>query len=71
MASLPHDVWLNIAQFTPVSTILNLLSLNSTFFNLAMDYRYRQMSFAYLDNRMVRNVVRLKYVASHIALLPV
>ncbi|KAF8184470.1 hypothetical protein BJ912DRAFT_853076 [Pholiota molesta] len=60
MTTIPHEIWLHIAQFIPVRVLLSLISLNSTFFQLAMDYRYRQMSFAYLDNRMIRSLVRLR-----------
>jgi hypothetical protein len=62
MPTLPHDVWLHVAQFIPALNIPDLISINSTFFDLAMDSRYRQMSFAYLDHKMVRNLARLKYV---------
>ena len=60
MPALPHDVWLHIAQFIPAKDIPGLISLNSAFFNIAMDSRYRQVSFAYLDNKMLRNLTRLK-----------
>ncbi|KAF9485576.1 hypothetical protein BDN70DRAFT_988777 [Pholiota conissans] len=60
MCPIPHEIWLHIAQFIPVRVLLNLISVNSTFFELAMDYRYRQMSFAYLDKRMIRSLVRLR-----------
>ncbi|KAF8957119.1 hypothetical protein BDZ97DRAFT_121376 [Flammula alnicola] len=60
MTAIPHEIWLHIAQFIPVRTLQDLIGLNSTFFELAMNYRYRQMSFAYLDNRMLRSLARLK-----------
>ncbi|KAG6812048.1 hypothetical protein H0H92_004632 [Tricholoma furcatifolium] len=60
MFSLPHEIWLHVAQFIPASVLEGLISVNSTFYDLAMDCRYRQMSFAFLDSRMERNVARLK-----------
>ncbi|KAG6849145.1 hypothetical protein H0H93_010934 [Arthromyces matolae] len=57
---LPHDLWLHVAQFVPASLLERLISVNSAFYDIAMDCRYRQMSFAFLDSRMMRNVVRLK-----------
>jgi len=60
MPNLPHDVWLHIAHFIPPSALPDLISLNSTFFDLAMDCRYRQMTFAYLSDKMLRNLTRLK-----------
>lgn len=60
MVLLPHDIWLNVASFVKPSSLESLMSLNSTFFHLAMDIRYRQISFAFLDNNMLRNLVRLQ-----------
>ncbi|KAF8159281.1 hypothetical protein B0H34DRAFT_655178 [Crassisporium funariophilum] len=60
MATIPHDIWLHIAQFVPALFLSDLISLNSAFFHIAMDCRYRQMSFAYLDNRMLRSLSRLR-----------
>ncbi|KAF9563585.1 hypothetical protein CPC08DRAFT_632652 [Agrocybe pediades] len=60
MSTFPHEIWLHIAHFLPALVIQDLMALNSTFFDIAMDYRYRQMSFAYLDNRMLRSLSRLK-----------
>ncbi|KAF8815391.1 hypothetical protein BYT27DRAFT_7333934 [Phlegmacium glaucopus] len=57
---LPRDIWLHVAQFLPGLFLCDLISLNSTFFEIAMDYRYRQMSFAYFDNRMIRSLSRLR-----------
>ena len=60
---LPPDIWLNIASFLPALVLCELISLNSTFFEIAMDYRYRQLSFAYFDNRMLRSISRLRYIS--------
>ncbi|KAF8075229.1 hypothetical protein FPV67DRAFT_1382064, partial [Lyophyllum atratum] len=60
MLDLPHEIWLHIAQFIPASCLEGLISVNSTFYDIAMDCRYRQMSFTFLDNKMLRNIVRLK-----------
>ncbi|GLB41555.1 hypothetical protein LshimejAT787_1001550 [Lyophyllum shimeji] len=60
MVDLPHEIWLHIAQFIPASVLEGLISVNSTFYDIAMDCRYRQMSFAFFDNRMLRNIVRLR-----------
>ncbi|KAG5637392.1 hypothetical protein H0H81_004700 [Sphagnurus paluster] len=60
MVNLPHEIWSHIAHFVPPSNLERLISVNSTFYDIAMDCRYRQLSFAYLDDRMLRNIVRLK-----------
>ncbi|KAF8888087.1 hypothetical protein BD779DRAFT_477683 [Infundibulicybe gibba] len=57
---IPHDIWVHIAQFIPALALRNLFSVNRTFFHIAMDYRYRQISFAYLNDHMLRSLVRLK-----------
>lgn len=67
MKDIPHDIWLHIAEYIPALVLRNLLIVNRSFFDIAMDCRYRQMSFVYLDNRMVRNLVRLKYVVQNMA----
>lgn len=58
--SLPNDVWLQIVQFISPSAIQTLYSLNSAFFNVAMDYRYQQISFSYLSDRMLWQMKRLQ-----------
>jgi hypothetical protein len=58
---LPPNIWLHVASFLPGLLLCELISLNSTFFEIAMDYRYRQMSFAYFDNRMLRSISHLRY----------
>ncbi|TFK34008.1 hypothetical protein BDQ12DRAFT_669709 [Crucibulum laeve] len=57
---LPDHIWFQIVQYLPALAVRDLYSVNSALFNIAMNVRYRQMSFAYLDNRMIRNLVRLK-----------
>ena len=61
VATLPHNVWVNVAQYLPASSLEGLLSVNRCFFDIAMDYRYRQLIFAYLDNKMIRKLLRLRY----------
>ena len=60
MTVLPREIWLHVANFIKPSALEDLIGLNSTFYQLAMDCRYRQISFAFLDNKMLRNIVRLK-----------
>ncbi|KAH9479266.1 hypothetical protein JR316_0007854 [Psilocybe cubensis] len=73
MRAIPHEIWLHIAHFLPALVLQDLLTVNSAFFQLAMDCRYRQMSFAYLDNRMLRRLARLKdpLVAKRVRILHV
>ncbi|KAF8717167.1 hypothetical protein AX14_012179 [Amanita brunnescens Koide BX004] len=57
---LPPPVWGAIAQFIPALCLKDMLSVNRFFFNLAMDYRYRQISFTYLNERMLWILLRLR-----------
>ncbi|PFH50276.1 hypothetical protein AMATHDRAFT_145525 [Amanita thiersii Skay4041] len=59
MNSLPHTVWDYIIQFIPALCLKDMISVNSYFFNIAMDYRYRQVSLTYLNTRMLKTLVRL------------
>jgi hypothetical protein len=61
---LPHDLWLNIASFLPILSLRTLATLNSALFHIALDARYRQISFIYWDDRLLRNLIRLKCVFS-------
>jgi hypothetical protein len=44
MTGIPHDIWLYIADFIPNGCLEDLLTLNSSFFNLAMTARYRKVT---------------------------
>jgi len=68
MASLPREIWQHIADFLHPDDLQGLLSLNSSCFDIAMNCRYRRLTFAYIDNRMVRNLTRLKFVIDHVSL---
>ena len=68
MPSLPREIWRHIAHFMSNDDLQPFLSLNSVFFDIVMDSRYRQMTFAYIDKRMVRNLNRLMFVSARISL---
>jgi hypothetical protein len=59
--ALPHDVWLNIADFVPSLALRSLYPVNASLFHIALDARYRQLSFIYWDDRLLRNLIRLRY----------
>ncbi|KAF8909251.1 hypothetical protein CPB84DRAFT_1765649 [Gymnopilus junonius] len=60
MSTFPNEIWMHIVEYLPVQALHDLMNVNSVFFQAAMDFRYRQISFAYLDNRMLRSLARLK-----------
>jgi hypothetical protein len=60
---LPYDIWLEIVKFLPsylVRTVL--LTVNSSFFELSMDERYREVEITTLDRRTLWILFRLRYV---------
>ncbi|KAF9528957.1 hypothetical protein CPB83DRAFT_853505 [Crepidotus variabilis] len=57
--TFPNEIWLHIIDFMPPSQVQRLHTVNATFLHFVMDNKYRQMCFAYLDHRMVRNLARL------------
>jgi hypothetical protein len=44
MMDIPLEIWLLIAQFIPDHIIWGLRTLNSAFFQAAMDARYRDIT---------------------------
>ena len=60
LKQLPPPVWLAIAQFIPALHLKDMLSVNRVFFDLAMDYRYRQISLTYLTEHMLWTLLRLR-----------
>lgn len=67
---LPHDVWLNIAGFLPTLALRALYPVNASLLHIALDARYRQVSFIYWDDRLLRNLIRLRYVYIHTLAFP-
>lgn len=43
MDSIPPEIWLRVAKFIPKEDLHDLLGVNSIFFNIAMDIRYREI----------------------------
>ncbi|KAF9457813.1 hypothetical protein BDZ94DRAFT_1325960 [Collybia nuda] len=57
---LPFDIWQHIAQFIPHEILWTLYSVNSAFFDLAMEERYRDVSFGPEDGDIMPNFVKLQ-----------
>ncbi|KAF8808679.1 hypothetical protein BYT27DRAFT_7188646 [Phlegmacium glaucopus] len=43
MANIPPEIWFHIAKFVPNQDLRDLLGVNSIFFDISMDIRYRQV----------------------------
>ncbi|KAJ7226939.1 hypothetical protein GGX14DRAFT_99815 [Mycena pura] len=57
---LPEDVWRYIASFIPHKHLVTLLSVNKTFYDIALDARYREIRWDKLDKNMTRSLARLQ-----------
>ena len=43
MANIPPEIWFHVAKFIPKEDLRDLFGVNSIFFNIAMDIRYREI----------------------------
>ena len=43
MANIPPEIWLHVTKFIPEEDLRDLFGVNSIFFNIAMDIRYREI----------------------------
>ncbi|THV06248.1 hypothetical protein K435DRAFT_773433 [Dendrothele bispora CBS 962.96] len=59
MVEVPEDIWHCVAQFIPKHVLRDLYGVNRTFFDLAMNERYREISCFQFDDRMKRLLERL------------
>jgi len=59
---LPVDVWLHIASFIPIEQLRTMYGVDRTFFNLAMDIRYKEVDLHRNRNEKVilRTLCRLR-----------
>jgi hypothetical protein len=60
MIDIPVEIWLQIAQYLPGSTLRNLYSLNRVFYHLAMNERYRVVLLR--PRELYKSYVRLQCV---------
>jgi hypothetical protein len=70
MVDIPEDIWRRIAWFLDLDVLLHIFSVNRTFFDLAMNERYRNIliSPSNLDKTTIRILKRLKYVPASLPL---
>jgi hypothetical protein len=57
MVHIPYDVLLRILEFLPASVLIRLINVNRTFFEAAMNARYRGIT---LDRESYRYFTRLQ-----------
>jgi len=57
---LPEDVWRDIISFLPTELVLQMISVNRTFFNVALDMKYREVAWTKLDNGFLNILHRLQ-----------
>lgn len=56
---IPADIWVHVAKFIPDDTLQNMLVVNSLFFDLAMDVRYKEVSLKSISLATTRTIARL------------
>ncbi|KAJ7272615.1 hypothetical protein B0H12DRAFT_1177263 [Mycena haematopus] len=59
-APLPSEIWMQIAEYLPPQMVADLYSVNRHWFDIAMNARYHQVSFAFLNRAMLRDLDRLR-----------
>jgi hypothetical protein len=57
---LPDDVWRIVVSFLPTEVVLQMISVNRTFFNMALDMKYRQVVWIKLDSGFLKILHRLQ-----------
>ena len=62
MVDIPMDILLYIVQFIPETSLQNMLEVNSVFFNIAMDNRYKEVSITDLSPQTRKILARLMLV---------
>ena len=62
VTDIPDDIWSYIAEMLPLNTLRDMLTVNRVFFEMAMNARYREVSFLHIDSNTIRLLQRLKYV---------
>ncbi|KAJ6485770.1 hypothetical protein C8R45DRAFT_281716 [Mycena sanguinolenta] len=59
-APLPAEIWAQVAEYLPPQMVADLYSVNHHWFDIAMNARYHQVSFAFLNRAMLRDLERLR-----------
>ncbi|RDB18296.1 hypothetical protein Hypma_000554 [Hypsizygus marmoreus] len=62
MASLnvPSDIWIYISQFIPTKALRNLYSVNRVFLHLALNERYKEISFLQVNQKTLKVLEHLR-----------
>ncbi|KAL0572207.1 hypothetical protein V5O48_009762 [Marasmius crinis-equi] len=59
MTYLPVEIWLHITSFIDAPELVKLLGVNSFFFNIAMDVRYKRVDLQTLNQKTTQYLSRL------------
>jgi hypothetical protein len=57
---IPDDIWYHVGRFIPDNMLRSLLDVNGVFVDLAMDARYREITFENFDKVTMRLLQRLR-----------
>ncbi|KAF8954907.1 hypothetical protein BDZ97DRAFT_1862427 [Flammula alnicola] len=62
MVDLPPEIWCHIIRYLSLATLQGLYEVNRIFFDLAMDEKYRVITFDRVDNCLMRMLHSLRNV---------
>ena len=57
MDNIPPEIWLHVAKFIAKEDLYDLLGVNSIFFNIAMDNRYREIV---IDTTTMHGIMKIE-----------
>ena len=68
MTNIPPEIWFHIAKFIPHEDLRDLLGVNSVFFNIAMDIRYRELVISTrTTDQDIKTLKRMRCMALYLA----
>lgn len=62
MIQLPHEIWEEICSFLDSNETKGLYAINSALFEIAMNERYRDISFTRHERKEVKFYIHIMYV---------
>ncbi|KAJ8481175.1 hypothetical protein ONZ45_g15393 [Pleurotus djamor] len=68
MQDLPHEIWLHIVHYIPDDELKKLYSVNSLFLDLALNTKYKELTFQWLNLSEIRLLNRIQdpYIAHRV-----
>ncbi|KAJ2936633.1 hypothetical protein H1R20_g450, partial [Candolleomyces eurysporus] len=64
MVEIPPEIWAQIAQHLPRDMLISMISVNRTFYTLALDEKYNELAMREINGSFTRKLEALRYVDS-------